>query len=186
MAVIGVLCVVGSFSIAQRMFDVYVMLFFGVVGFILREMKYPMAPLVLGIVLGELLDLNLGRRAIVDAGRPNSILCPTDQHGALDHHTGEHPVEHSSGEPACPKSLWFPQSARRTPAEPADPQKRSRNASRTKAEVLSAARDEFCEEGFNGARVDLIAARAKANKRLLYHYFGNRSALRSRPARRLS
>ena len=61
MAVISVLCVVGSFAVTQRMFDVYVMLAFGGIGFILREMKYPMAPLVLGIVLGDLLDLNLRR-----------------------------------------------------------------------------------------------------------------------------
>lgn len=63
MAVIAVLCVVGAFAVTQRMFDVYVMLGFGVLGFFLREMKYPMAPLVLGIVLGDLLDLNL-RRAL--------------------------------------------------------------------------------------------------------------------------
>jgi AcrR family transcriptional regulator len=56
---------------------------------------------------------------------------------------------------------------------------RTRDAERTKAEILRAARDEFCEEGFNGARVDAIAARAKANKRLLYHYFGNKEALYS-------
>jgi putative tricarboxylic transport membrane protein len=61
MAVIYVLCVVGSFAITQRMFDVYVMLAFGIIGFILRELKFPMAPLVLGIVLGDLLDLNLRR-----------------------------------------------------------------------------------------------------------------------------
>lgn len=61
MAVISVLCVVGSFAVTQRMFDVYVMLAFGGIGFVLREMKYPMAPLVLGIVLGDLLDLNLRR-----------------------------------------------------------------------------------------------------------------------------
>lgn len=61
MGVIAVLCVVGSFAVTQRMFDVYVMLAFGVLGFLLREMKYPMAPLVLGIVLGDLLDLNLRR-----------------------------------------------------------------------------------------------------------------------------
>jgi len=54
---------------------------------------------------------------------------------------------------------------------------RPRDAERTKAAILKAARDEFCEEGFNGARVDSIAARAKANKRLLYHYFGNKEAL---------
>ena len=56
---------------------------------------------------------------------------------------------------------------------------RPRDAERTKAAILRAARDEFSEEGFNGARVDSIAARAKANKRLLYHYFGNKEALYS-------
>ncbi|WP_374627915.1 TetR/AcrR family transcriptional regulator [Devosia sp.] len=54
---------------------------------------------------------------------------------------------------------------------------RPRDAEKTKASILSAARDEFCEEGFKGARVDAIADRAKANKRLLYHYFGNKEAL---------
>ena len=70
MAVIYVLCVVGSFAITQRMFDVYVMLFFGIVGFLLREMKFPMAPLVLGIVLGDLLDLNLRRGLMLTNGDP--------------------------------------------------------------------------------------------------------------------
>ncbi len=54
---------------------------------------------------------------------------------------------------------------------------RPRDAARTKAEILKAARDEFCEQGFNGARVDAIAQRAGANKRLLYHYYGNKEAL---------
>jgi putative tricarboxylic transport membrane protein len=71
MAVIYVLCVVGSFAITQRMFDVWVMLAFGIVGFILREMKYPMAPLVLGIVLGDLLDLNLRRGLALTNGDPS-------------------------------------------------------------------------------------------------------------------
>ncbi|UXN70275.1 tripartite tricarboxylate transporter permease [Devosia neptuniae] len=71
MAVIYILCVVGSFAITQRMFDVYVMLIFGVVGFLLREMKYPMAPLVLGIVLGDLLDLNLRRGLALTQGDPS-------------------------------------------------------------------------------------------------------------------
>jgi len=70
MAVVYVLCVVGSFAITQRMFDVYVMLCFGIVGFILREMKYPMAPLVLGIILGDLLDLNLRRGLLLTNGDP--------------------------------------------------------------------------------------------------------------------
>jgi len=54
---------------------------------------------------------------------------------------------------------------------------RPRDPARTKAAILKAARDEFCELGLPGARVDAIAARAGANKRLLYHYFGNKEAL---------
>lgn len=71
MAVVYVLCVVGSFAITQRMFDIYVMVGFGIAGFILREMKYPMAPLVLGIILGDLLDLNLRRGLLLTNGDPS-------------------------------------------------------------------------------------------------------------------
>ena len=66
--IIFVLCVVGSFAIAGRMFDVYVMLLFGLVGFGLRHFGYPMAPLVLGIVLGDLLEKNLRRALILSDG----------------------------------------------------------------------------------------------------------------------
>lgn len=54
---------------------------------------------------------------------------------------------------------------------------RPRDPGRTKAQILRAAREEFSDLGYNGARVDAIARRAKANKRLLYHYFGNKDAL---------
>jgi TetR/AcrR family transcriptional regulator len=56
---------------------------------------------------------------------------------------------------------------------------RPRNPEQTKRDILVAARQEFCEHGLDGARVDRIAARASANKRLLYHYFGNKEALYS-------
>ncbi|WP_127755073.1 MULTISPECIES: TetR/AcrR family transcriptional regulator [unclassified Devosia] len=55
--------------------------------------------------------------------------------------------------------------------------KRARNSGKTKAAILVAARAEFAERGFEGARVDAIAERAGANKRLLYHYFGNKEDL---------
>jgi putative tricarboxylic transport membrane protein len=71
MPVVAVLCVVGAFAITQRMFDVHVMLVFGVVGFLLREMRYPMAPLVMGIILGELLDVNLRRGLLLSGGDPS-------------------------------------------------------------------------------------------------------------------
>ena len=66
--VIFVLCTVGAFAIASRTFDVWTMLGFGVLGFILRQMKYPMAPLVLGLVLGDLLDKSLRRGLTLSEG----------------------------------------------------------------------------------------------------------------------
>jgi putative tricarboxylic transport membrane protein len=66
--VIFVLCAVGSFAISGRLFDVYVMLAFGILGFVLRGFGYPMAPLVLGIVLGDLLEKNLRRALLLSDG----------------------------------------------------------------------------------------------------------------------
>jgi putative tricarboxylic transport membrane protein len=68
MPLIFVLCTIGSFAIASRLFDVYVMLAFGLIGFVLREMKYPMAPLVLGLVLGDILDKSLRRGLVLTDG----------------------------------------------------------------------------------------------------------------------
>ena len=66
--IIFVLCAVGSFAIAGRLFDVYVMLVFGLIGYGLRHFGYPMAPLVLGIVLGDLLEKNLRRALLLSDG----------------------------------------------------------------------------------------------------------------------
>src|SRR5450432_1500120 len=52
-----------------------------------------------------------------------------------------------------------------------------RDAVRTQAAILSAATQEFARLGLGGARVDRIAQRAKANKRMLYYYFGSKEAL---------
>jgi len=66
--IVFVLCTVGGFAIAGRLFDVYVMLAFGLIGFFLRHHGYPMAPLVLGIVLGDLMEKNLRRALILSDG----------------------------------------------------------------------------------------------------------------------
>ena len=52
-----------------------------------------------------------------------------------------------------------------------------RNPERTRERILSAALGEFAANGFAGARVDAIARRAAINKRMLYHYFGNKEHL---------
>ncbi len=74
MPLVFVLCVVGSFAITSRVFDVWVMLGFGLLGFALREMNYPMAPLVLGIVLGDLLDKNFRRSMVLSDGSLEPLL----------------------------------------------------------------------------------------------------------------
>jgi TetR/AcrR family transcriptional regulator len=53
----------------------------------------------------------------------------------------------------------------------------ARNPDRTRARILSAALQEFAARGFAGARVDAIARRAAINKRMLYHYFGDKEGL---------
>ena len=68
MPVVFVLCVVGAFAITSRVFDIYVMLVFGLIGFVLRELKFPMAPLILGLVLGDLLEKNLTRGLVLSDG----------------------------------------------------------------------------------------------------------------------
>jgi len=68
MPVVFVLCCVGAYAIASRRFDMHVMLAFGVIGFVLRDLKFPVAPLILGLVLGDLLDKNLLRGLTLTAG----------------------------------------------------------------------------------------------------------------------
>ena len=70
-------------------------------------------------------------------------------------------------------------SAKRNTAKP-DPAKRNpakRNPEAARQRILAAALAEFSEKGLGGARVDVISERAGANKRMLYHYFGNKDDL---------
>ncbi len=68
MPVVFTLCVIGPYALTQRIFDIWVMVAFGLVGFVLRKMNYPMAPLVLGIILGSLLDKSLRRGLTLSNG----------------------------------------------------------------------------------------------------------------------
>ena len=53
----------------------------------------------------------------------------------------------------------------------------TRNPERTREAILAAATEEFSQNGLDGARVDRIDRRAGVNKRMLYHYFGNKDDL---------
>ena len=56
-------------------------------------------------------------------------------------------------------------------------EERLRDADRSQAMILAAAREEFAENGLGGARVDRIAERAGLNKRLIYYYFEDKDKL---------
>src|SRR4029450_5528947 len=52
-----------------------------------------------------------------------------------------------------------------------------RDPDRTRESILAAAQHEFAAKGLSGGRVDAIARRAHANKRMIYHYFGSKNGL---------
>jgi AcrR family transcriptional regulator len=64
----------------------------------------------------------------------------------------------------------------RNPPE-SGPVERRRDKDRTRGEILDVAADEFAERGYNGARVDEIAARTRTTKRMIYYYFGGKKQL---------
>lgn len=68
MPIVFVLCTVGSYSISQRLFDVWVMLAFGTLAFAMRRFGYPVAPFVPGIVLGDILDKSPRRALTLSEG----------------------------------------------------------------------------------------------------------------------
>lgn len=54
--IIIVVCLVGAYTIADRMLDVYLALIFGVVGYVFKKLDYPIAPLILAMVLGDKME----------------------------------------------------------------------------------------------------------------------------------
>ena len=81
MPVILVFCIIGSYAMSTRMFDVWTMLVFGAVGFILEKVKIPLAPFVIGYILAPIAEENLMRGLMSSNGsfmpmvtRPVSLL----------------------------------------------------------------------------------------------------------------
>ncbi len=63
-----VLCIVGGFAPSQKMHDVWLIVGFGVVGYLMRKADYPMAPLVLALVLGPLMEKSFRQTLISEQG----------------------------------------------------------------------------------------------------------------------
>jgi putative tricarboxylic transport membrane protein len=61
-------CILGAYSINQSVFDIWLMLIFGVIGYLLRKLDFPMAPAVLGLILGPQLERSLRTSLEMSAG----------------------------------------------------------------------------------------------------------------------
>jgi putative tricarboxylic transport membrane protein len=66
--VIMVLCMIGTFAISNSMFDIRIMLAFGLLGFLMKRFRFPIPPLTIGLVLGNLMESNLRRSLLLSGG----------------------------------------------------------------------------------------------------------------------
>ncbi|WP_264556285.1 tripartite tricarboxylate transporter permease [Halocatena marina] len=66
--VIFLLCVIGAYALRGNVFDVWVMLGAGVLGYAMRADNYPLAPMVLGLILGPIAESNLRRALAISDG----------------------------------------------------------------------------------------------------------------------
>jgi putative tricarboxylic transport membrane protein len=70
--VILVICAVGAYTVHSSMFDVWLMMGFGVIGYIFKKLQYPMAPLVLALVLGDMAE-NAFRQSLLSSSGNLSV-----------------------------------------------------------------------------------------------------------------
>jgi len=66
--VIIVICAVGAYTVHSSMFDVWLMLVFGVLGYLFKKLKYPLAPLVLALVLGDMAESSFRQAMLLSQG----------------------------------------------------------------------------------------------------------------------
>jgi putative tricarboxylic transport membrane protein len=65
--VILIVCAIGAYTISNSIFDIWLMLGFGVLGYIFKKLEYPLAPMVLALVLGDRAE-EAFRQAILGSG----------------------------------------------------------------------------------------------------------------------
>jgi putative tricarboxylic transport membrane protein len=65
--VVLVLCVVGAYALNNTMSNVHVLLAFGVLGYLMVKFGFPLAPFILGVILGDQIEVNLIRAIMTDA-----------------------------------------------------------------------------------------------------------------------
>jgi putative tricarboxylic transport membrane protein len=65
--VVLVLCTIGAYALNNTMSNVYVLLAFGVLGYWMVKFGFPLAPFILGVILGDQIEINLVRSLMTDS-----------------------------------------------------------------------------------------------------------------------
>lgn len=76
MPIVLILCTIGTYGDNGALFDVWVMLAAGVLGYVMRKYDYEPAPLVVGLVLGPVMERSFRQTLIISGGRPESLWEP--------------------------------------------------------------------------------------------------------------
>ncbi|MBS1176174.1 MAG: tctA2, partial [Proteobacteria bacterium] len=69
--VIIVICAIGSYTVHNAMLDIWLMLVFGVMGYVFKKLDYPLAPLVLALVLGDKAEDSFRQAMLMSQGEVN-------------------------------------------------------------------------------------------------------------------
>ena len=66
--VIVVICAIGAYTVHNSIFDVWMMIVFGVLGYLFKKLQYPLAPMVLAIVLGDRAESSFRQAMLISQG----------------------------------------------------------------------------------------------------------------------
>jgi len=70
MPIIVYVCAIGAYAVNNRMIDVYYMIIFGILGYLFKKLNYPIAPMVLALVLGDMAEQAMRQALIMGQGNP--------------------------------------------------------------------------------------------------------------------
>ena len=119
--VIIVICAIGAYTVHSAMLDIWFMLGFGVIGYVFKKLDYPLAPLVLALVLGDKAEDSFRQAMLVSQG-DLTIMWANPLVGSHHHAGADHAVLAADLQAAArwcghPRSTNLPRSGRWTEAE---------------------------------------------------------------------
>ena len=76
MPIIVYVCAIGAYAVNNRLIDIWYMIIFGVLGYLFKKLDYPLAPMVLALVLGDMAESALRQALLISGGNPIVLFSP--------------------------------------------------------------------------------------------------------------